>query len=167
MSISVRTDAKFCRQLLDSQEEVCAAYRTKGVGDATTLLPSSRMQRLFSSFPKGRPGIALLLLRIALSVIVFESLSWCTVCLHSPWALTALLATTVLLWLGLFSPAVSAVCLSLEVARLGWAAGGVDPVHACLLLHAVSLALLGPGGYSLDAVLYGRRLIVFPPDLPG
>ncbi len=70
----------------------------------------------------------------------------------------------VLLWLGLLTPAVAGFCLVFEAAALAWSGGPVHYVHACVALHAVSLLLLGPGGYSLDAVLYGRRLIVFPSD---
>ena len=39
-----------------------------------------------------------------------------------------------------------------------------DHMQASVLLAvlALSLALLGPGGYSLDAKLFSRRVIVFP-----
>jgi hypothetical protein len=33
------------------------------------------------------------------------------------------------------------------------------------MVIAVALALLGPGAYSLDAKMFGRRLIEFGPDV--
>jgi hypothetical protein len=29
---------------------------------------------------------------------------------------------------------------------------------------AIALALLGPGAYSIDARIFGRRVIILPPD---
>jgi uncharacterized membrane protein YphA (DoxX/SURF4 family) len=38
---------------------------------------------------------------------------------------------------------------------------GIDRLHSALaLLMTVALALLGPGAFSIDAKLYGRRQIV-------
>jgi uncharacterized membrane protein YphA (DoxX/SURF4 family) len=34
---------------------------------------------------------------------------------------------------------------------------------ASLLLSSAALALLGPGAYSIDARLFGRRVVVVPP----
>lgn len=45
-------------------------------------------------------------------------------------------------------------------AELGWRSGGLFALHA---LDAAALCLLGPGAYSIDARLYGRRIIRFDP----
>jgi hypothetical protein len=36
-------------------------------------------------------------------------------------------------------------------------------VSASLILNSGALALLGPGAYSIDAQLFGRRVVVVPP----
>jgi hypothetical protein len=42
-------------------------------------------------------------------------------------------------------------------------------VHICAVLDATAMMFLGPGAYSLDARLFGRKRIVLPPrdDQPG
>jgi hypothetical protein len=62
--------------------------------------------------------------------------------------------------LGLLTPLVSLLAGIVEVAMLLTAATTV--VVAVLLgpLDAVVLLLLGPGAYSLDARLFGRRVVV-------
>jgi uncharacterized membrane protein YphA (DoxX/SURF4 family) len=43
----------------------------------------------------------------------------------------------------------------------------LDGVGAVLVVaDALALAVLGPGAYSVDAYLFGRREIVIPDDLP-
>jgi hypothetical protein len=37
-------------------------------------------------------------------------------------------------------------------------------VEAIIGLDALALALVGPGAYSVDSYLFGRRLIVLPPN---
>jgi hypothetical protein len=125
------------------------------------------MQRLFSSFPRGRVGIALLLLRIGLSVALIKSAAWSEESLGWHWASAALGLAVLLLWLGLWMPAVAGLCLAFDAAAFVLIGSPIQSAHACVALLAVALALIGPGAYSLDAILYGRRLIVLPPDSEG
>jgi uncharacterized membrane protein YphA (DoxX/SURF4 family) len=55
-----------------------------------------------------------------------------------------------------------AVGLQLLLARLtGWP----SPFDvACDAVQAIALACLGAGAYSVDAILYGRRVVVLPKD---
>lgn len=98
-------------------------------------------------FPDRAPGVGLALLRVALALQVHGSLP-----ATQGWqpALTA--ATVVMLLCGGLLPL--AVLLALLLA--GLAAGG--PLWSAVLL-ALALLLLGPGAYSLDARLFGRRVI--------
>ena len=76
----------------------------------------------------------------------------------------ALAVQSLLLCLGLLTPIVSIIACASELTAL-FVTGLTDVRFIALSsLNAVSIALLGPGAYSLDARLFGRREIVFPPS---
>jgi uncharacterized membrane protein YphA (DoxX/SURF4 family) len=136
------------------------------------------MQRLFSTFPDGRPGVGLLLLRAAVggSLLVLGG----TYLVHAPqaggWSLAIGLlaaASCASLLIGFLTPlGVLAGLVAIGLA-LGW------PSPACRLLSngklaalllgvlAAAVALLGPGALSLDARLFGRREISIPSARTG
>jgi hypothetical protein len=68
--------------------------------------------------------------------------------------------------LGLLTPLIALLAGIVEVALLVTGASSV--VVAVLLgpLDAAVLLLLGPGAYSLDARLFGRRVVVLQPTRP-
>ena len=110
-------------------------------------------------FPTGLPGIALLLLRtsVAMAVVVSsyrqDPSSWLQA--------TALVAAAGLL-AGYLTPIVAVVALVVQV--FGWSALGLDSAAwaAVISLDAIALALIGPGAYSIDGYLFGRRVVVLP-----
>ena len=122
------------------------------------------VQRLFSIFPLGRPGIALLLLRIGLSVVIFEAAAGLLARAGSLWAMAMVGSAALMFCLGFMTPVVCALCVVLDAAYLLSGGDTIAPVHLCLVLDAVALALLGPGGYSIDARLYGRQRIAIPTE---
>src|SRR5258706_4249051 len=111
------------------------------------------MQRLFSMFPTGRPGIALLLLRTALSVTLLEDVLGRLAYQNFPWILVPLWAVAIALCVGFLTPVTSLVCVAFEAATWRAAGGALEPVHLCAILDGVALALLGPGAYPLEARL--------------
>jgi len=120
--------------------------------------------RLFSMFPTGAPGIALLILRISLAAAILESCFDAVKPAVLPLVCLALAVLSLLLCLGLFTPVVSTIAGLFELTAL-FAVGHTDLRFIALSsLNAVAIALLGPGAYSLDARLFGRREIVFPPS---
>lgn len=124
------------------------------------------MQRLFSTFPGGLPGVGLLLLRVglggtllAVSVGVVASGRWALafiaggcgaavlVGVGTPFAAVTCLGTVLFLTRGLTETT------TVLNGRLG--------VGLALVVSG-ALALLGPGALSIDARLFGRRELTFP-----
>jgi putative oxidoreductase len=122
------------------------------------------LQRLFSMFPNGWPGRALLLLRLAAAAILIRD-GVANLVGQSRWDLIALqsvaIAAGIFLLVGLWTPVVGVI-----VAVLGiWAVvSGTPFVRGAVLLAAVgaALAMLGPGVTSIDARLFGRKRIDIP-----
>lgn len=119
------------------------------------------MQRLFSTFPNGWPGRGLLLLRLAAVAPLLEN-SVFFICgvRHSSTlgASLAGLASGVLLAVGFYTPVAALAQIALEM----WAAsqsGIAIEEHVILGALGLSLIMLGPGAWSVDAHLYGRKRI--------
>lgn len=122
------------------------------------------MQRLFSMFPDGWPGRALLLLRLAAGAILIRD-GAVNLLSQTRWDVIALqalaIAAGLLLVVGLWTPVVGVI-----VSLFGiWAViSGTPYVRGAVLLAAVgaALAMLGPGVNSIDARLFGRKRIDIP-----
>jgi uncharacterized membrane protein YphA (DoxX/SURF4 family) len=119
------------------------------------------MQRLYSVFPNSWPGLGLLILRGAAGFMTLGSL-------HSLLNLTAAtqpvcyaltIGSTILLWIGLCTPVAAIVAALLQISTVAFGKEpGMEPaIYAAL---GVGLALLGPGSWSLDAWLFGRKRII-------
>ena len=76
----------------------------------------------------------------------------------------ALAAVSTLLCLGFLTPVMSVVACALEMTALLLAGQADGRFIALSSLNAIVIALLGPGAYSVDARLFGRRELVFPPE---
>jgi len=121
------------------------------------------VQRLFSTFPCGLPGAGLLLLRAAAAIpLVYTGLL--SVASSSP-AIPEVVSAgaAVLLMIGLWTPLAGAL---MAVAELSLAV--LHPSEPWMYVHfatmGAALAMLGPGGCSLDARLFGRKQIQIPPQ---
>ena len=126
------------------------------------------MQRLFSSFADGWPGIGLLLLRLLTGVgLIYFGI---VTVLASPPLTTVVLqiigiAAGILLLIGLGTPVAGALAAIVKVwiALSRYFSHSGDPWEAIspAVLSAV-LAMVGPGAWSIDARLFGRRRIDIP-----
>lgn len=121
------------------------------------------MQRLFSMFPQGAPGTALVLLRSSVIVMFFilliNRLSGSPSNVLFP---LAGLVISAFIAMGLFTPVASSLACLSAIAILMIDLRSDTLIVVSLILNSAALGLLGPGGYSLDALLFGRRVLVVP-----
>jgi putative oxidoreductase len=119
------------------------------------------VQRLYSTFPCGLPGAGLLLLRATAAIpLVYAELL--TTCSPAPVIVEAVTAgAAILLFIGLWTPFAGGL---IAVVEFGLALA--HPADAWTFLHfavlGAALAMLGPGGCSVDARLFGRKNIQIP-----
>jgi uncharacterized membrane protein YphA (DoxX/SURF4 family) len=132
------------------------------------------LQRLFSAFPKGFPGGGLLLLRFVVALnAAAEGISILSSPDHetaSSWCLGGLavvMGGSILM--GFLTPiccglaAVANVIMNLVRLPSSQAPTLANSIpHLNLAIICVALVLVGPGAFSLDARLFGRREIVIP-----
>jgi putative oxidoreductase len=127
-----------------------AAYFSTGDG----------LQRLFSTFPNGRPGAGLVVLRLATGIRLLigspeiHGLPQAAVSvLHM-----AVIGAGVFLLAGLWTPFMGAIQAIFEL-WIAFSSHGDGGFHLVLAALGVSLIMLGPGAWSVDAQLFGRKRI--------
>ena len=121
------------------------------------------MQRLFSTFPSGWPGVGLLLVRLCLGT----ALGYFAV--GSSWKAAGAIAFVqgviaavggIFLMLGLWTPLTGGL---VALGETGKVLSLMSPLrettgfHAFLAVLSLSVAMLGPGAWSIDARLFGRK----------
>jgi putative oxidoreductase len=126
------------------------------------------VQRLFSGFANGLAGTGLLLLRLltGAALVHFGIANL----LEAPPSATAVLqiisiAAGILLLVGLWTPVAGALAaiVTMSIALSRFLSHSGDPWIAIMqaVLGAV-LAMVGPGAWSIDARLFGRKRIDMP-----
>jgi putative oxidoreductase len=114
------------------------------------------LQRLFSTFANGWPGVGLLLQRLVTGTVLLHQGSFdATPCaLILPQAVGAVAG--MLLLIGLWTP-VAGTLVAIADAWLLWSSAGNPVSSAMLAVLGATLAMIGPGAWSIDARLFGRR----------
>jgi putative oxidoreductase len=121
------------------------------------------LQRLFSTFPNSWPGFGLLLLRLGVGVaLIYLGISRLFGTPELPTAIARDLieaAGGIFLLAGLWTPLMGALIAMDEL----WIAFTLNSqpdgrlIHIFLAVLTTGLAMLGPGAWSIDARLFGRK----------
>ncbi len=122
------------------------------------------LQRLFSTFPNSWPGVGLLLLRVCLGVaLICSAIAGLSGTPSQPIAFgqnSIAVVGAIFLLAGLWTPVMGTLSALDEV----WTAKSLYSsqlqhawIHIFLATLAVSLTMLGPGAWSIDARLFGRK----------
>jgi putative oxidoreductase len=124
----------------------------------------STVQRLFSTFADGWPGTGLLLQRSLLAgTLLFLAISAASETAQSLATFVQILQTCVamLLLIGLWTPLAGITIFVAELSA-GFSCNCDARVHFLLATAAAAIAMTGPGAWSIDARLFGRKRIDAP-----
>ncbi len=117
-------------------------------------------------FPTGLPGVGLIAVRVTVAAMLLVD--------GSPYAATqsmgreiGSLVAAVCLVIGILTPYAAALAGCLEFWRL-CAGENVDLFHLiAAIVVSFALGVLGPGAYSMDNKIFGRRLVNLPHSSEG
>ena len=112
-------------------------------------------------FPNGWPGAGLLVLRLAAAIPLMLGAApglWGMPSSGLHPAQFVAIGVGVLLLAGLWTPIVGALQAIVELWMV-FSSGDSAVVHLLLAALGLSLAMLGPGAWSVDARLFGRKRI--------
>jgi hypothetical protein len=117
------------------------------------------VQRLFSMFPAGTPGAGLLLLRLCVAGMLLRTAMLRPTAPLPFWAVAIVIVLAISLCLGAFIHFGCIASLLTQIAAmfLGIEQDRLELAFSLCIISA--LFLLGPGAYSVDCYLFGRRLI--------
>lgn len=122
------------------------------------------MQRLFSTFANGWPGRGLLIQRVLVGGTVlycdFQCLTATPVCRPAIEQSVGALAASLLI-AGLWTPVAGVLVAGIE-AWIAFSSPATAGIPVALAVLGSTLAMIGPGSWSVDALLYGRKHIAFP-----
>ncbi len=124
----------------------------------------THLQRFFSAFPDRWRGVGLLLLRVLVAVsVIVQAIAYLRAAetMAGLSIVVLLLAGAVCLLLGLFTP-IAAVSIGLTLLGLALRTTPYPIQHVEIVVLAVVIVLLGPGAFSIDARMFGRREILIP-----
>jgi putative oxidoreductase len=126
------------------------------------------LQRLFSTFASGWPGVGLLLLRL-LTAAALIHFGIAGVLAAPPVTIVVLqiigAVAGILLLIGLWTPAAGtlAAIVKVWIAFSPFLSHSGDPwIPIVQAVLGAALAMIGPGAWSIDARLFGRKHITFP-----
>ena len=122
------------------------------------------LQKLFSAFPNGWPGVGLLLLRALVAVtLIAQTLTYLgstNLSLIDYFLAGLAFVIAACLLIGLMTPIVAIIVGLSAVALAGSNAFQLTQTLLNLIILSTAISLLGPGAFSFDARMFGRREIL-------
>lgn len=119
------------------------------------------VQRLFSTFADGWPGIGLLLLRLVIGIVLIDcgiTRLWGDPSILLTALSVFMIGVGLLLLAGLWTPIAGTLVAAIQIWK-----SFLQPecFWICILLGTIgaALAMIGPGAWSIDARLFGRKHI--------
>jgi hypothetical protein len=154
-----------CRTLKsDDQSSFWGFESAPERGESSYVLKGGSLRRLYSTFAGGWPGACLLLMRVVVgsALLVRAGLRSDLPPLNVTIPAVLLMAGGILLIVGLWTPIVGTSVALIEIWKM-LALSGDKWVWLLLGTAGASLAMLGPGLWSVDARLFGWKRIEAPP----
>ncbi len=106
--------------------------------------------------------MGLLLLRVLVAAMSFAQLTtWTELALPNALASLIIVMSAVLLLIGFLTPVAAVVLIGLTSVSLAFEINSLTQSLEIIGL-AVAIALIGPGAFSIDARMFGRREILIP-----
>lgn len=113
-------------------------------------------------FPAGAAGVALFGLRVTAAGYLFPGPSGQVTKGLFSFFTVIVLSAAILLCVGLFTPVACLLAIAAQLSLMFQSAGELTLVQILHLSTVLFVFLLGPGGYSVDARIFGRRLVLPP-----
>jgi hypothetical protein len=119
------------------------------------------VQRLYSTFPCGPPGAGLVILRAIVAIPLIHA-GLLTASSPAPGIVEMITAGgAVLMLIGLWTP-IAGGLIAVTQLGLAWSHPSDPWTYVQFGVLGAAIALLGPGGCSVDARLFGRKQIQIP-----
>ena len=145
-------------------KEGSGASRHRGLPGAKTAGIVVKVTKFLSRYPDGAAGIALVLLRLACAWIAFLVIVRPPFPQFSPNASIVISAAFALaLALGFGTRIVAFVLAAAAIATAFRTGSDIALTMTARACGCAALGLLGPGAYSIDANVFGRRVIRLEP----
>jgi putative oxidoreductase len=122
------------------------------------------LQRLFSNFANGWPGLGLLAQRVLIAVVLVSRVVAHIAKGINSAALPELIGAglSIFILVGLWTPVAGALVSLTEIWDLLCRTGD-SWIPSIVATLSAALAMIGPGAWSVDARLFGRKHITPPP----
>jgi hypothetical protein len=113
-------------------------------------------------FPTGLVGVALLVLRISVAITVVINAVECRPLGVPLWIVVGLVLCALFMSFGAFTPHAAVINGLAQIGLLQYADGKIFQFITAMIGSGI-VSVLGPGAYSIDSRIFGRRLLQLPP----